>query len=151
MNKNTVFKCDVYGKVTWQYRGTILEQTDNRIVLKARFNRKDTPCMGIVIRQGDLFLETFILDKWYNIFEIHDQEDDHIKGWYCNIGRPAVLKENNLFYADLALDLWVTPDGAMHILDEDEFEALQLDGQERENALKALDEIKELFARKFQK
>lgn len=151
MTRITVFKCDVDGKVTWQYRGTILEQTENRIVINARFNQKDTPFMGIEIRRGDLFIETYFLDRWYNIFEIHDQEEDHIKGWYCNIGRPAVLKENSLFYTDLALDLWVTPDGEMHVLDEDEFEALGLCAQDRENALIALGEVKGSFALKFQK
>ena len=48
-------------------------------------------------------------------------------------------------YVDLALDLWVSRDGIQTVLDEDEFEELDLDAELRANALKGLDELKELF------
>jgi hypothetical protein len=150
MNELTIYKCDAHGKVLWQYPGQILSHEAGAIVIDSYFNREDTPFQGIVIKTKDRFIETFHTDRWYNIFEIHDREDGHIKGWYCNIGRPAVLKgKTRLLYEDLALDLWVTPDGAQQVLDEDEFEALMLDEDTRSHALEGLAQLREYFHCKF--
>jgi protein associated with RNAse G/E len=106
--------------------------------------------MGILIRTGDRFMETYFTDRWYNIFEIHDREDDRLKGWYCNIGRPAVWEEDaTLSYIDLALDLWVAPDGSQTVVDEEEFLALDLDDDTRAQALAGLAELRNMFARKI--
>ena len=86
------------------------------------------------------------MDRWYNILEIHDREDDRLKGWYCNIGKPAVMEAGNkISYVDLALDLWVAPDGTQTVLDEDEFAALDLDDETRSKARAALAELQALF------
>ncbi len=71
-----------------------------------------------------------------------------LKGWYCNVGKPAVIEDGILSYVDLALDLWVSPDGKQTVLDEDEFKALELDEELKAGALKGLDELKELFLSK---
>jgi len=72
-------------------------------------------------------VEVYYTDRFYNIFEIHDRDDRYLKGWYCNVGPPAVMEaDNRLSYVDLALDLWVVPDGVQTELDEDEFAALDL-------------------------
>ena len=98
------------------------------------------------LRRGDRFIETFYLDRWYNILEIHDREDDQLKGWYCNIGKPAMKEAGNeISYVDLALDLWVAPDGTQTVLDEDEFNALDLDAETRSKARAALAELQSLF------
>ena len=103
--------------------------------------------MVTVLRQGDRFVETFYTDRWYNIFEIHDLEDDRIKGWYCNVGCPAVREaDDRLSYVDLALDLWVAPDGLQTVLDEAEFIALQLDGETRRAAKAGLEGLKKVFS-----
>jgi protein associated with RNAse G/E len=128
MEAINVLKRNVQGEVTWQYTGVILERDENFVRLEARFNRADMPFMGVVLKQNDRFLETFYMDRWYNIFEIHDRDDDQIKGWYCNLGRPAIWDApDTISYVDLALDLWVAADGAQTVLDEDEFDALGLD------------------------
>jgi protein associated with RNAse G/E len=150
MNDITIYKCDHNGKVLWQYEGEVLSQETGTIVLEAFYNREDTPFEGIVIKTNDRFVETFYTDRWYNIFEIHDRDDGNIKGWYCNIGRPAVLKGNNkLLYDDLALDLWVTRDGNQRVLDKSEFEALGLDESTRTHALAGLAQLQEFFDHKF--
>jgi len=150
MNEITIYKCDSHGKILWQYPGMVLSRVADTIVIESAFNREDTPFEGIVLKTNDRFIETFHLDRWYNIFEIHDRDDGHIKGWYCNVGRPAVLKDNNkLFYDDLALDLWVTPDGEQRALDEDEFADLELDENTRRHALDGLAQLQEYFYQKF--
>lgn len=125
----------------------ILRQQPSGVVVEARFNRSDLPFMGIVLRQDDRFLETYFTERWYNIFEIHDRRDDRVKGWYCNISKPAVLEAcDQLSYIDLALDLWVTPDGVQTVLDEDEFDALDLEMPARSRARAALEELRREFA-----
>ncbi len=143
-----VLKCNLQGETTWQYEGRILEKGPNRLVLEAFFNRPDLPFLDIVFRQHDRFVETFYNDRWYNIFEIHDRQDDRLKGWYCNVGRPAVFSPGTVSYIDLALDLWISPGGRQTVLDRDEFEALDLEPAEQAQALKALADLQELFKSK---
>ncbi len=145
MEPITVLKRNLQGEVTWQYSGHVLRRGPNLIVLEARFNRPGVSFMGVFLKEGDRFVETFYADRWYNIFEIHDRDDDHLKGWYCNVGKPAILDETTVSYVDLALDLWVAADGTQTVLDEDEFEALNLDAEMRTRALAALEELKGIF------
>jgi uncharacterized protein len=143
----TVIKRNAAGKEVWHYRGTILQRDAGKIVLEARFRSPDLPFMGTVLRERDRFIETYFTDRWYNVFEIHDRDDDHLKGWYCNITRPAVLEsEDCLSYEDLALDLWVDPDGTQTVLDEDEFIELELDPQTELLARTAMEELKQKFS-----
>jgi len=143
--KVEVQKKNLAGEVTWKYDGVVLRREDNLIVLEALFNRPDTPFMDIVLKENDRFVETFYSDRWYNIFEIYDRDDGQIKGWYCNVGMPAVFEDSVVSYVDLALDLWVSVDGKQTVLDEDEFEELNLNYELRTEALKGLGELKLRF------
>ena len=133
------------GEVTYEYEGALLSRDEHSIVLEALFDRADMPFMDVVFKTGDRFVEYYYSDRWYNIFVIHDRDDGKIKGWYCNIGKPAVFEDSVVSYVDLALDLWVSADGKQSVLDEDEFEALKLDEELKTGALKGLDELKNLF------
>ena len=145
----TVRKRDEKGQVTWEYSGELLARGADFVRLEARFNRADTPFQGIVLKQGDRFVETFYTSRWYNIFEIHDRDDDTLKGWYCNVGHPAIWDAPEIIsYRDLYLDLWVTPGGSQTVLDQDEFEHAGLDAATRAQALQALAQLKELFKTK---
>jgi len=143
-----VQKKNLAGEVVWQYEGVILRRESNFVVLEAFFNRPDMPFMDVVFKQNDRFEETFYADRWYNIFEIHDRDDGQIKGWYCNIGKPAVIEDGVVSYIDLALDLWVSTDGRQTVLDEDEFQTLDLDDELRASVLNSLNELKLLFKNK---
>src|SRR5229473_1495399 len=112
-----VLKCNLSNEVTWQYDGRVLRREANQILLEAFFNREDAPFMDVILKHNDRFLETFHTDRWYNIFEIYDRDDDRLKGWYCNIGRPARITDEAVSYVDLALDLWVSADGKQTVLD----------------------------------
>ncbi len=141
-----VIKYNAAGKEVWHYSGEVLRQDAEKVILEAYFRSPDQPFMGTELKQGDRFIETYYFNRWYNIFEIHDRDDDHLKGWYCNITRPAVLEaDDRLSYQDLALDLWVDPDGTQTILDEDEFEELELDPATRACARGAMEELKAQF------
>jgi hypothetical protein len=143
-----VRKCNLAGDVTWEYEGRVLRREANAITLEALFNREDLPFMDVVLKKGDRFIETFYADRWYNVFEIHDRDDDGLKGWYCNIGRPAEIREGSVAYVDLALDLWVAVDGTQSVLDEDEFAALSLSPDIRQQARAALQALRKRFEKK---
>jgi protein associated with RNAse G/E len=131
--------------VTYEYEGTLLSQDEHSIVLEALFDRADMPFMDVVFKTGDRFVEYYYTDRWYNIFAVYDRDDGRLKGWYCNVGKPAVFEAGVVSYVDLALDLWVSTTGQQTVLDEDEFEALELDEALRDGALKGLDGLKQLF------
>jgi uncharacterized protein len=133
------------GEVTYQYDGVLLSRDEHSLVLEAFFDRGDMEFMDVVFKTGDRFVEYYYTDRWYNIFVIHDREDGNIKGWYCNIGMPAAFEDGVVSYVDLALDLWVSADGKQTVLDEDEFEQLDLPEDLRRQAQNGLQELKELF------
>ena len=136
-----VVKQDAQEKEVWRYPGKILKSTDHSILIEARFNHNDANIHGIIFRKNDRFLERYYDDRWYNIYEAHDRDDDHLKGWYCNVTRPARFEGNKIVYIDLALDLLAYPDGRFLVLDEDEFEALNLDPETQKQALAGLDAL----------
>ena len=133
------------GEVTYEYEGVLLRKDERSIVLEAWFDREDMPFLDVVFKTGDRFVEYYYTDRWYNIFAVHDREDDKVKGWYCNIGKPAIVEDSTVSYMDLALDLWVSTSGEQTVLDQDEFEALELSDELRTSALKGLEELKQLF------
>ena len=145
MREINIVKQDYLGRETFQYTGKILRRRFDHIILEAFFDREDTPIGEIVLRRGDRFVEKYFTDRWYNIFKIHEQASDNIKGWYCNIGYPAEIREAQISYRDLALDLLIYPDGEQLILDEDEFKALPLSPKVRRTALQALKELQNRF------
>lgn len=140
-----VLKLNLAGEETWRYSGKVLERDVESVLIEAFFNREDLPFHGIILGNGDRFLERYYANRWYNIFEIHDRVDDHIKGWYCNLTRPAVITDRQIAYVDLALDLLVYPDGRQLVLDQEEYEELPLSEGERDQVNRALDEVQQRF------
>lgn len=144
----TVIKCNYRGEEVWRYQGQLIDKGLHYIRLEAYFDHPNIAFHGMELCKGDRFLETYYNDRWYNIYKVHDRLDDHFKGWYCNIGHPALFEGEVISYRDLALDLLVFPDGRQIVLDEDEFKNLPLSKQERLNARAALRKLQEAFSRK---
>lgn len=136
------------GEVTYQYEGDLVRRDESCIVIEALFDRKDMPFQDVVFRTGDRFVEYYYSNRWYNVFAVHDKDDGKIKGWYCNIGKPAEIEDGLVSYVDLALDLWVSADWKQTVLDEDEFDELKLTGELHAGALNGLKEVQSLFESK---
>ena len=136
-----ILKKNLAGDVTWQYDSEVLHRDETSITVEAFFNRDDLPFQEIVLKRNDRFVETFYSDRWYNIFEIYDRDDNHFKGSYCNIGKPAVIEDDFISYVDLVLDLWVSADGTQTVLDEDELEELNLDDELKRRVYDGLKEL----------
>jgi protein associated with RNAse G/E len=142
MNEITIRKLDHDGRETFRYQGTVLERGETWVKLEAYFGRPDRDEGYVVFRKGDRFVEYFYSDRWYNIFEMHDVADDHLKGWYCNLTRPVVLEPDAVVSEDLALDVWIDPSGEILLLDQAEFDALPLSDVDRENVWRGVDELR---------
>ncbi len=146
MHEITVIKKNTAGVETWRYNGRNLKSCDGGILLDAFFDREDIHFHGILLGKGDRFVEAYFSQRWFNIFEMRDREDDRIKGYYCNVTCPAVFSDRQIEYTDLALDLLFYPDGRSLLLDEDEFAELNISDQQREKALQAVADLQELFS-----
>ncbi len=137
----TVKKLNLNHELVIAYEGAVLERTATAIVLEACFNRETMDLGYAVLEHHDRFIEHFFTDRWYNIFEIHSVHDDHLKGWYCNIVKPAVFGADTIEQVDLALDLWINPNGSYRVLDREEFAALPIDRTTRLRAQQAVGEL----------
>jgi hypothetical protein len=146
MNEHVVIlKLNPQGKEMWRYEGDVIERGESWLKVEAFFDRDDRPFMGTTLKRGDRFVEMYYSDRWYNIFEIFDRDDGALKGWYCNVTRPAVFADGRIEYMDLFLDLWVSADSTQTVLDEDEFAAAELDDEARRMARKGLAELQSRF------
>ncbi|MBU0704365.1 MAG: DUF402 domain-containing protein [Chloroflexi bacterium] len=143
----TVRKLDHAGRQVLAYPGQVLRRSDSAIVLRTSWNRDALDLGYVLFEPGDRWTEHFYANRWYNIFEIR-ASDDRLKGWYCNITRPARISADEVSAQDLALDLWVAPDGEMRALDEEEFAALSLLPAERQAALDELAELQAMVRQK---
>ncbi len=134
----SVHKLDSQGEEILAYKGQVLDRTQACVTLEARFSLDLVNLPGLTLKRGDRFVETFCTDRWYNIFVIYDQADEQLKGWYCNITRPARIENDHVYADDLALDMIVYRSGRWLVLDEEEYAALDLTLEERQHALEAL-------------
>jgi uncharacterized protein len=141
----TIRKLNLAGQEVFAYSAEVMARTPTSVVVEATFARYDRLDLGYtVFERGDRFVEHFYSDRWYNVFEVYTGGEGQLKGWYCNVTRPAVLGETLVSAVDLALDLFVYPDGRTLLLDEDEFAELPLDDAERRRALAAVEELRGL-------
>lgn len=145
----TVHKLDDRGNEIWRYHGQVLNRTASAVRLLAAFDRPPIQVGPLDLETGDLFLETFYHDRWYNHFAVFSIDNSAFRGWYCNIARPARILENRIYQEDLALDLVVLPEGESTVLDREEFEALNLPPDDRAQALQALHHLQGRAASSF--
>jgi hypothetical protein len=151
MNDVSVVKYDYSGKEVYRYSGKLRSNAGGEFIVEAPFGMQRDTIHGIQMKLGDLFVETYYADRWYNIYQVHDVDDGNIKFWYCNVAFPAKLENGELSFRDLALDLFVYADGRQEVLDEDEFEELKLPAPERQHALEGLAQLQQVFRRRFGK
>lgn len=136
-----VTKNDHDGNALLSYEADVVERGDAWICVRAQFARNDVDLGVVIFHKGDLMTEWFYTDRYYNIFQIHDGTSQTIKGWYCNITRPARITDATVAADDLAMDVFISPSGIITILDEDEFAALNLSEAESQKALDAVNKL----------
>lgn len=110
------------GRTKIRYPAELLHDDGTRIAVRAPWAGDVTRDFGFVrFERGDVFTEFYWRDRWYAVKEVR-AADGTLKGWYCDITRPATLTGRELVVEDLDLDLWRSADGTdVRRLDEDEF------------------------------
>jgi hypothetical protein len=137
------------GRTKIRYAAELLADDGTRVVVRAPWSGSGVRDFGFVrFEPGDVFTEYYWRDRWYAVKEVRDATGA-LKGWYCDITRPATLSGTELIVEDLDLDLWRSADGTDVLrLDEDEFAESVLartDPEAAAAAMAALDEL-EVFA-----
>jgi len=130
---------------TWNYWARVIKNFKDGVLLEAFFDREDRSFYGIKLEKEDRFLERYFTNHWYNIYEIYHKSNGELKGWYCNIAEPALITHSGVSFIDLALDVLIFPDGKLQILDEDEFEKMDLRTDQKTKSREAIEELKEIF------
>ena len=136
------------GRTKIRYGAELLGDDGTRVVVRAPWAGDGVRDFGFVrFEKGDVFTEYYWRDRWYAVKEVRDAEGT-LKGWYCDITRPATLSGTELVVEDLDLDLWHSADGTDVLrLDEDEFAESGLaetDPEAAAAAVAALDELEKL-------
>lgn len=98
----------------------MLARDEHGVVLRAVWTRPTARLGFVTFERGDVLREFFYADRWYNVFEVSSAQGE-LKGWYADVTRPAHITADQLDWEDLLLDIWLSPQGEMLILDEDEF------------------------------
>lgn len=136
------------GRTKIRYPARLLSDDGTRVTVRAPWAGAGVRDFGFVrFEPGDVFVEHFWRDRWYAVKEVY-AADGALKGWYCDVTRPAVREDAVLTVEDLDLDLWCSADGATVLrLDEDEFAASALpttDPAAAAAATAALDDLERL-------
>lgn len=134
------------GSKSYRWIGQQLHRDDDHLFFTAVFDRDGRDLGYVRFEQGDIFYEWYYFDRWYNVFQVYSK-DGALKGWYCNVTKPAEVHDGELTFVDLALDLWVWPDLRYLVLDEDELDDLVAAGCDPDDVAGARTALAELIAR----
>lgn len=136
------------GRTKIRYPAELLHDDGTRVTVRAPWAGAGVRDFGFVrFEPGDVFTEHYWRDRWYAVKEVHDGSGA-LKGWYCDVTRPAVRHGSDLVVEDLDLDLWRSADGTEVLrLDEDEFAASDLRTRDPEAARSARAALNELTTR----
>ncbi|WP_392669334.1 DUF402 domain-containing protein [Streptomyces sp. LN785] len=136
------------GRTKIRYPADVVRDDGTRVTVTAPWAAPGVRDFGFVrFEPGDVLTEHYWRDRWFAVKEVRTGAGA-LKGWYCDITRPAVLNSGTLVVEDLDLDLWVSADGTSVLrLDEDEFEESGLaasDPAAADAARRALDELEQV-------
>ncbi|CAM5385594.1 hypothetical protein SAVIM338S_01766 [Streptomyces avidinii] len=138
------------GRTKISYPAEPVADTGTRITVRAPWAAGGVRDFGFVrFEPGDVFTEHFWRDRWYAVKEVRTG-GGVLKGWYCDVTRPAVVSvpDGTILVEDLDLDLWVSADGTTVLrLDEDEFAESGLAAADPEAAAEAVRALDALEAR----
>jgi protein associated with RNAse G/E len=113
------------GRVRKTWTGGVLSESDELVILVARFEKTVKHNDLGIIEAGTVSFEHFWLDRWYNVFRFH-KPDGEMLAHYVNIAMPAKLEGDVLSYIDLDIDVIQWADGRVEVLDRDDFEENQV-------------------------
>ncbi|MFC8126653.1 DUF402 domain-containing protein [Streptomyces sp. NPDC057302] len=135
------------GRTKIRYPAEVIADDGTVVTVRAPWAAAGVRDFGFVrFEPGDVFTEHYWRDRWYAVKEVRTSTGT-LKGWYCDVTRPAVRQGATLTVEDLDLDLWCSADGKTILrLDEDEFTESGLPTKDPEAASAALSALNTLEA-----
>lgn len=109
------------GKIHRSWKADLLEQSDSLLIFVGEFEEEVQHSKLGVIRRETTSYEYYWLDRYYNIFRFHEP-DGNLRNFYCNLNLPPQFENGVLNYIDLDIDVLVSKDFDIEILDREEFE-----------------------------
>jgi protein associated with RNAse G/E len=108
------------------FQAQLVRSEPGYALVRAPWGRAPLELGYVTFETSDQFFEHYYADRWYAVFELRSA-DGMLKGWYCNVARPAVITATSIESEDLDLDLFVSPDRqTRRRLDVEEFEQRNL-------------------------
>ncbi len=109
------------GKIHRSWKANFIEKQNSLLLFVGTFESEIRhPKLG-VIRRGTISYEYYWLDRWYNVFRFHEPNGD-FRNYYCNLNMPPKFENNILDYIDMDIDILISKDFTLEILDREEFE-----------------------------
>jgi predicted RNA-binding protein associated with RNAse of E/G family len=116
----------------------LLIEPGKRAIIRYDFER-DWNVNGIALPKGGSTAGHFWIDRPYNAYHWLDAAGRTL-GFYFNVGHTDEVGEGVVAWRDLIVDVVVTPDGKIDILDEDELPP-DLPAEHRGTIARALEQI----------
>jgi predicted RNA-binding protein associated with RNAse of E/G family len=116
----------------------LVEKRPDRVVLRHVLTHS-AQVAGVDLPPGTVTLGYFWPERPYNIYHWLEPGGTTL-AHYFNLSGPAIIRENELEWQDLVVDVLVTPDHRVQVLDEDEVPS-SLDDEVRERIASALNEV----------
>ena len=132
----------------YEYPMVVLADNGTHIVVRGPWAEPEARRVGpVTFEPGDIFTEHYWRDRWYAVKQVRDAGGT-LKGWYCDVTRPARVEPGMVVSEDLMLDLWVSDNRRTFVrLDDEEFDASDLDETDpmaADRARQAIDELESL-------
>lgn len=137
MNQLTEIKTALSGRVQ-RFVCDVVEQTDDHAVVIYRL-RSAYNLHGVPLPQGTISVGYFWKDRAYNLYHWLSPEGKTL-AHYFNIGDVTRYEGAELEWRDLVIDVLVTPDSRVQVLDEDEL-PVDIDPTLRHHIESARDEV----------
>lgn len=109
------------GKIHRSWKAELIESRESLLIFVGEFENEVRHSKLGVIGRGTISYEYYWLDRWYNVFKFLEPGGE-LRNFYCNLNLPPRFENNVLDYVDLDIDVLVTKDFEVEILDLDEFE-----------------------------
>lgn len=135
------------GKEPREWDQRLLADTDKMIVSSFEFRLQkpfSTFNDRILIESGNYGVMFDLLDRWYNIVKVFDEEK-RLKGYYSDIREPPERTEDGYVAKDLFLDYWIDLNGDYVLLDEDEFRSAELPSEIEKKVLEIAEKLEKMI------
>jgi protein associated with RNAse G/E len=133
------------GEIKRSWKADFIEKRDSLLIFVGEFEEEVRHSKLGVIRRGTVSFEYYWLDRWFNIFKFCEPEGG-LRNYYCNLNMPPVFKDGVLDYIDLEIDVLVSNNFEVEILDREEFEEnSKLFGYPDELRTKTFETLEELL------